>query len=75
MNEQPAHSTKFYTPAERLLTTAEAAEVLGLSPAFLANMRVKGGGPCFFKLGHAVRYSREQLLEWVNGRQRASTSQ
>lgn len=61
--------------AERLLTTAEAAQVLGLSPAFLANLRVKGGGPRFFKLGHAVRYSRGQLTEWMTGRERASTSQ
>jgi predicted DNA-binding transcriptional regulator AlpA len=62
-------------PAERLLTTTEASLALGVSPAFLANLRVKGGGPRFFKLGHAVRYSREQLIEWARGRERASTSQ
>ena len=61
--------------AERLLTTAEASLALGVSPAFLANLRVKGGGPRFFKLGHAVRYSREQLMEWAQGCERASTSQ
>lgn len=60
--------------AERLLTTVEASQALGVSPAFLANLRVKGGGPRFFKLGHAVRYSREQLIEWAQGCERASTS-
>lgn len=60
---------------ERLLTTSEAAEFLGVSYAFLANLRVAGGGPSFFKLGRAVRYSRAELKEWMTGRERASTSQ
>ncbi|MFL0418411.1 helix-turn-helix transcriptional regulator [Sphingomonas sp. 179-A 4D3 NHS] len=49
--------------------------MLGLSPATLRNMRVKGDGPPFVKMGRAVRYREEDLRDWVAARVVGSTSQ
>ncbi|TIQ40896.1 MAG: helix-turn-helix domain-containing protein [Mesorhizobium sp.] len=38
------------------------------SPVTLRNLRVKGGGPHFRKLGNSVYYEPELLDEWINGR-------
>jgi len=55
-------------------TTPLAAEYLGLSPATLETMRVRGGGPVFVKLGRRVVYRREDLDSWLEERRRTSTS-
>jgi hypothetical protein len=39
------------------LTTEALAERWGLSVGSLANMRVRGTGPTYFKIGASVRYS------------------
>jgi len=44
-----------------MLTTHEAARLLGLSPSTLNKWRVYGRGPRFVKLGRAVRYQRTDL--------------
>ncbi len=56
------------------LSTPLAAEYVGLSPATLETMRIRGGGPPFSKLGRRVVYRREDLDEWLTERRRASTS-
>lgn len=56
------------------MTTAMAAEYVGLSPATLETMRVRGGGPVFVKLGARVVYQREDLNRWLEERKRKSTS-
>ncbi len=61
--------------AEKLLTTTQAAEHLGLSPSTLAKARISGASPPFVKLGAAVRYRRTDLDEFVSSKVRRSTSE
>ena len=65
--------------ATALLTAAQAAAVLGISPRTLSGWRTRGGGPRFLKLGRAgrtspVRYSRAALEKYQSERERRSTS-
>jgi hypothetical protein len=63
---------------DRLLTTKEAAPVLGLAPVTLNIDRVKGAlGIPFVKIGNkAVRYRSSDLLTWMSNLPgRSSTSQ
>lgn len=57
-----------------VLRPPQAAAVLGLSVHTLATMRVRGGGPTFYKLGRAVAYRLTDLMDWFNARARRSTS-
>jgi predicted DNA-binding transcriptional regulator AlpA len=58
----------------RILTTGEAAAVLGLSASYLNKMRVTGCGPVFLKLSRAVRYTQADLDAWISSRRHSSTS-
>jgi hypothetical protein len=62
-----------------LLTTAEAAEYLRLSPRTLEDMRVTGTGPRYFKLGPGKRskvvYKYNDLDSWLGGFGFRSTSE
>jgi predicted DNA-binding transcriptional regulator AlpA len=60
---------------ERLLTARDAADLLRLSPSWLAKSRMRGDGPPYVKLGHSVRYSEGALVQWMKSRLRLSTSQ
>ena len=57
------------------LSTPLAADYVGLSPATLETLRVRGGGPTFVKLGRRVVYRREDLDAWLKTARRASTSE
>ena len=57
-----------------LLTTAQAAAALDLSPRTLERYRVTGCGPRFRKVGRWVRYLPVDLERWLNSRARNSTS-
>ncbi len=59
----------------RLLKTAEAARVLGLSASTLSKLRLTGSGPSFRKLGRAVRYAPLDLQAWADAHSRRSTSE
>lgn len=48
--------------APEYLTTAEAAEALGVSVRTLGALRAAGQGPRFVRVGRAVRYPRATLL-------------
>jgi predicted DNA-binding transcriptional regulator AlpA len=61
------------TPDEKLLTSAEVAELIGKSKAWLARMRWAGGGIPYRKIGRHVRYQRSVVLDWLN-RQPSLTS-
>jgi len=52
-----------------------AAELLGVSTRTLQAWRVKGAGPRFVKIGRAVRYRRRALIEFLNERTFASTTE
>ena len=57
-----------------LLTTAQAAAVVGLSPRTLERYRIVGGGPRFRKIGRWVRYLQSDLEDWLEGCARLTTS-
>lgn len=58
-----------------LLTTTQAAKWLGLGVSTLEQARVTGiNCPKFIKIGRSVRYRLADLEEFVNGRERRSTS-
>ncbi len=60
---------------QAMLTTMQAAGVLGLSHRTLEQLRVKGGGPEYFALGkRAIRYRRHAPENWLDARRRLSTS-
>jgi hypothetical protein len=49
-----------------LLTTKQAAALLGLTARFLESRRVRGGGPRFVAISpRMVRYRIEDLQTWV----------
>lgn len=62
-------------PMQRLLTQAEAAELLCLSERTLERLRVTGTGPRFVRLGRSVRYRLADVEAWVTARVVGSTSQ
>ena len=52
----------------RILTTREAARVLGLSAATLETWRCKGMGPKFVRIGlRKIGYWRRDLITFVEG--------
>lgn len=55
--------------------TKGAAERIGLASKTLENMRTKGGGPRFMKLGRAVRYRVADLDAWMSAHVVSSTSE
>jgi len=58
-----------------VLTPNEVAGRLKVSMSWLAKARMRGDGPPFIKLGKAIRYPEGQLIQWMKGRQRLSTSE
>jgi hypothetical protein len=57
------------------LNSQQAADFLDLKPGTLANWRVKGIGPQFFRLGGYVRYDRNDLIAFARSRPCMSTSE
>jgi hypothetical protein len=59
---------------DALLFQTEAAYLRGQSTRTLEKERVAGGGCPFVLMGRSVRYRRGDVLEWIAGRMRKSTS-
>ena len=57
-----------------LLINDQAADYLCVKPRTLESWRLQGTGPSFLKLGRLVRYLQTDLDEWLQSRQRKSTS-
>ena len=57
-----------------LLTTAEAARLLGVDRRTLERWRVSGDGPPFIRVGGVRRYSVRDLTEWIEGQKARSTA-
>lgn len=66
MNDHP-------DPTE-FLTTEQAAPIACLSPRTLESYRRVGGGPPYYKIGRWVRYTRENIENWLRKRIKRSTS-
>jgi predicted DNA-binding transcriptional regulator AlpA len=59
-----------------MLTTREAAALLGLKPQTLMVWRCQGTGPPYFKLGKwAVRYDPDAVRQWCEANRRTWTGQ
>lgn len=61
-------------PNNDFLDTTQSAELLGKKPSTLERWRVTGDGPVFYKVGHHVRYKREDLDAYIEAGRRVSTS-
>jgi hypothetical protein len=61
--------------SESLMTEVAAARFLCVSIRTLQAWRMTGVGPNFVKLGRAVRYRRQDLLDWTATRIRKATSE
>lgn len=61
-----------------LLTTPEAARILGIQAQTLRTWRLSGKGPAYVRLGSGrfarAAYSREAIASWVEARTFTSTS-
>jgi Helix-turn-helix domain len=62
------------TESLTLLTTEQASEIVRLSRRTLEGLRVRGGGPVYRKLSGRVFYALSDLVTWVDGQARTSTS-
>lgn len=67
--------TKTASDPNQMLSTQDAAALLGLQPCTLAAWREDGSQPglAFFKLGRAVRYRYADLLAFIETRKASST--
>ena len=67
--------TKPASDPNQMLSTQDAAALLGLQPCTLAAWREDGSQPglAFFKLGKAVRYRYADLLAFIESRKALST--
>jgi len=59
----------------RLITPDEAAAILRVSRSFLAKGRMRGDGPAYVRVGRSIRYTELGLQQWMESRQRLSTSE
>jgi predicted DNA-binding transcriptional regulator AlpA len=72
--KQPGVPPQPSLEGKRMLNTKDAAAYVGLAVQTLAEMRVSGESPPFYKLGRQVFYDRAELDEWIALRRRRSTS-
>lgn len=75
-NSQDAADDALHEP-ERLITTNEAAALLGMAPNTLAKGRMEGNRrhPPHVKIGRSVRYSTRDLSAFIRSRTGGGTHQ
>lgn len=49
----------------RLISSKQAASILGISPGTLENWRVRGYGPPYIKISNLVKYEEGAVYEWI----------
>jgi hypothetical protein len=59
----------------KLVTTSQAAEILGIKPNTLEGWRIRGEGPPFLKIGRLVKYDETDLIDYIKRQTRHSTSE
>ncbi|RPI33927.1 MAG: hypothetical protein EHM67_10100 [Hyphomicrobiaceae bacterium] len=66
-----------YIPKNRLLTTDELSEIVGLQPATVRAFRFHGTGPKFLKPpgSGVVLYSETDVLRWIASGRKQNTSE
>lgn len=60
---------------KKLLTTVEAAPLIGVEPKTAENWRCMGVGPKFIRVGRLVKYDPDDIEAWKAARRVSSTSQ
>ncbi|MGE7207044.1 helix-turn-helix domain-containing protein [Sphingomonas sp. NPDC019816] len=60
---------------QKLLSTSEAAPLIGVAPKTLMNWRVLGVGPHHIRAGRKVAYDVNDIEAWKAARRVRSTSQ
>lgn len=58
---------------DRLLSTAEASELLGVREGTLRQWRHHNRGPASFRVGQAVKYRESTLTTWLTAQEKATT--
>jgi predicted DNA-binding transcriptional regulator AlpA len=58
-----------------LLTTRQAAPLVGVTPGTLENWRVAGRGPKHIRAGRNVRYDPRDIESWKDAHRVSSTSE
>jgi predicted DNA-binding transcriptional regulator AlpA len=66
---------KTLRPHSHMLSPAEVAAILGMSPSMLANWRCSGFGPPWARLGGSVRYDEAKLQRWIEAQERRPREQ
>lgn len=61
-------------PDDALCDTRMLAAFLAARPQTIEQMRFKGTGPRYFKLGGSVKYRKSDVLVWLDAQARFSTS-
>jgi predicted DNA-binding transcriptional regulator AlpA len=61
-------------PVSDIIDTGELARRTGTGVSTWAKRRLTGDTPPYLKLGRTVRYRWEDVLAWLEGRSRRSTS-
>lgn len=61
--------------AAKLLNSKQVAELLGVKPNTLEGWRVKGCGPRFKKICRLVKYSEDDVAEYLDAATRSSTAE
>jgi|GEM_PF-5775121 predicted DNA-binding transcriptional regulator AlpA len=69
-NEKQAVTIETLPP---LFDSKTLVTALGLTVSWAEHSRWKGTGPNFVRIGGAVRYRREDVLEWIEKQTRTST--
>jgi len=69
MDQTDAPTTSMTSPHQKLtLTQAETAALLGVHPRTLQRLRAAGAGPKRITIGTAVRYRRQDVERWLEGK-------
>lgn len=73
MTQQNISASGSNSEFKHLLTPRDAANLLRLSNSWLAKARMRGDGPSYVKIGRAIRYQQDTLIEWMKSHRRLST--
>lgn len=59
---------------EKLIDDREVSRLTGIPRKTLQNMRLKGGGPHYIKIGKNCRYRPSEIENWLKDNTRRTTS-
>ncbi len=65
MPSKPKQKGVIKTVDRRFLTAKEVADIIRTTPGHLANQRMRGEGPPYFKFERKVLYEEKALYEWL----------